>query len=233
MGLSVVPDKEGKGGYVVFTNRGEGADAKSHGTHIYRVDDLKKINPTFINNMVNGHANGTSHEEIMRQFHEVTDHQQPVHSIKQKSQKNDNCTIANVRANMHGILLCQEAQKQGKPVKNLSKNDRDNVKKEYKKFTSHMHGEKIHQLSDAIRQDPNNQDLRNLAVQYIIQHPGDNKKKYKDVLQTSLNETAAISNNKTVTQAFDHTKTKPQAREVKPVMQNPLRTSSKTPRRPH
>lgn len=192
MGLSIVPDQPpgSKGGYMVFTNRGEGSEPKNHGTQIYRIDDLSKINPEFINNMINGHSAGTPYDEIMHQVNDVAGNQPPVHSIKQKSQKNDNCTVANTRANIHGIMLCQKAIEENKPVQALSVSDHNTVKSDYKQFTEHMHEEKIDTLASALRNNPNDRDLRILAEEYIEQHPN-SKNRHKQTLQTALNSSAA------------------------------------------
>lgn len=190
MGLSVVPDTPpSKSGYMVFTNRGEGANPENHGTHIYRIDDLSKIDPNFINTMVNGHSAGASHTDIMEQVQAVAGNQPPVHVIKQKSQKNDNCTVANTRANIHGIMLCQNAVQQNKPIQALSANDHNKVKSKYKQFTEHMHKDKIDKLARALQNDPTNPDLRKLAQEYITQHPS-SKESHKQTLQNVLNSTA-------------------------------------------
>ncbi|RUR04591.1 Dot/Icm T4SS effector AnkD/LegA15 [Legionella sp. km772] len=108
MGLSVVPDgPDSKSGYLVFTNKGLGAKPGEEGTQIYRVSDLSKIDPNFVNTMMNGHSDGTSHEKIMGMISKVTDGAPPIHSIPQEAQKVDNCSVVNSQANVEGILLCQ------------------------------------------------------------------------------------------------------------------------------
>jgi hypothetical protein len=192
MGLSVVPDAPpSKSGYMVFTNRGEGANPENHGTHIYRIDDLSKIDPAFINNMVNGHSAGASHADIMEQVQAVAGNHPPMHVIKQKTQKNDNCTVANTRANIHGIMLCQKAVQEGKPVEALSAGEQKEVKKQYKRFTDHMHTDKISKLTRALQNNPTDPDLRKLAQEYITQHPN-SKESHKKTLQNALNSTAAL-----------------------------------------
>ncbi|QMT58962.1 Dot/Icm T4SS effector AnkD/LegA15 [Legionella sp. PC997] len=165
MGLSFVPvegnpDKT----YLVFTNRGEGAAGK-HGTQIYEVD-TKKITPDFINQVMSGHDNGKSHAQIMEHINQVTQGKDPVSIINQKPQKYDNCTIANTRANIHGVLLCQEANRKG-GFDHVTQEVRDEVKQTYKEFTSDMRDKKIQQLEKAIEKDPDNPDLKALAKGYL------------------------------------------------------------------
>ena len=114
MGLSIVPDGPGAtAGYLVFTNRGDGCTSGEYGTQIYRLDDLKKADPEFINCVMNGNSTGTSHADIMKMMGQVTNNNPPIHTIAQKPQKYGNCTIANPRANIRGILLCQKALTKG------------------------------------------------------------------------------------------------------------------------
>nr|WP_233590618.1 Dot/Icm T4SS effector AnkD/LegA15 [Legionella qingyii] len=165
MGLAFMPvegnpDKT----YLVFTNRGVGAAGK-YGTQIYEIDN-KNITPDFINNVMSGHDNGKSHAQIMESIKQVTQGKDPVCTIDQKPQKYDNCTIANTRANIHGILLCQEANRKG-GFEHVNQEVRDEVKQRYKDFTSDMRDKKIQQLEKALENDPENQDLKALAKGYL------------------------------------------------------------------
>ncbi len=171
MGLSVVPDDPpSKSGYMVVTNRGLGKSPSEEGTQIYRIDDLGKIDANFINASINGHANGASHAEIMAKIHEITENQPPIHAIKQKDQKSDNCTIANTRSNIHGILACQKAKEKGGFDK-LTEADLDSVKKDFKKFTKHMRQDKVDTLAQALQRNPQDHDLNKLAKTYLEGHP--------------------------------------------------------------
>ena len=171
MGLSVVPDgPNSKSGYLVFTNRGLGKKAGEEGTQIYRVDDLSKIDAKFVNTAMNGHAKGTSQAQIMGMIHGVTGGKPPVHSVVQSNQKQDNCSIANSRSNIHGILLCQKAKDKGGFDK-MTKQDFDAVKSEYKNYTNHMRADKVNELASALKKDPGNEDLNNLAKEYLKSHP--------------------------------------------------------------
>jgi hypothetical protein len=167
MGLSVVPDGPGsKSGYLVYTNRGLGADPKEYGTQIYRVDDLQKVNSSFINNMMNGFHNGTSHDAIQHQIAQVTGGKEPIHTIQQKGQKVDNCTIANSSSNVHGMLLCQQAVKKGGFDK-IDKSDINLARDEYKKFKADMKADKVNELVNAITKNPNDSDLINLGKGFL------------------------------------------------------------------
>ncbi len=168
MGLSVVPDGPGsKSGYLVFTNRGIGCEEA--GTQIYRINDLSKINGQFINTAMNGHSQQRSHAHMMGLLNQVTEGP-PIYTIKQKAQKHDNCSIANSRSNMQGILLCQKAiTKHG--FDNLSQQDINDVKTEYKNFTHAMRAEKVNELAMEIAKNPKDPDLINLAKEYLKQHP--------------------------------------------------------------
>lgn len=172
MGLSVVPDGPGPnaGGYVVFTNRGIGKVGDG-GTQIYRVDDLSKVDEKFINSAMNGHSNGTSRNQIMGQISAITGGKPPVHTVQQKDQKYDNCSIANTRSNIHGILICQKAKEKGVKVEQLGQNDLDSAKKDYKKFTGNMREDKVNELAKAIKDNPKDPDLSKAAQEYLKQHP--------------------------------------------------------------
>lgn len=169
MGLSIVPDKgDSNSGYMVFTNRGIGADVS--GTKIYRIDDLSKVDAKFINSMMNGHSDKLSHDAVMAKIAQVADNKPPIHMIEQQAQKRDNCTIANPRANIQGILLCQKAvEKNG--FANLDAQDHQEVKTSYKKFTSAMRSDKADELVSAMAKNPKDADLSNLAKEYLKQHP--------------------------------------------------------------
>ncbi|CAM4494384.1 MAG: hypothetical protein LEGION0403_FIIPPAGN_00502 [Legionella sp.] len=179
MGLSVVSDGPGsKSGYMVFTNRGVGAD--NPGTQIYRIDDLSKVDSKFINSMMNGHAKGQSHDAIMTQIHNVAGNKPPIHEIDQKGQKCENCTIANPRANIHGILLCQKAAEKG-GFDQLNAQDHQNAKIDYKKFSNGMRADKVDELVSAMAKNPKDEDLSNMAKEYLKQHAHKNSDAAKDI----------------------------------------------------
>lgn len=170
MGLSIVPDgPNSNAGYLVYTNRGVGSNPGNYGTHIYRINDLKKVDSSFINSVMNGLGEGASYEEMMRKIDKVTEGKAPVHSIEQGGQKNDNCTIANPRSNIHGIRLCQEAIAK-KGFDKLSEKDMASIKAEFKEYTTFMRTQKIHELAKALEKNPKDADLNNLAKEYINQH---------------------------------------------------------------
>lgn len=187
MGMSYVPDGPGsKSGYLVYTNRGLGANSNDYGTHIFRIDDSSKITPQFINNMMNGHSKGTAHGDIMSQIKTVAGNKEPIHHIKQKGQKNDNCTIANSRSNIEGILLCKKAIEVGGFDK-LTESDKESVKREYKEFTGHMRVEKVNELVKAIKENPHDKDLITLGNEYLKQHPNANPK-LREPLEIALKQ---------------------------------------------
>ncbi len=173
MGLSVVPDgPNSKSGYLVFTNRGLGKQPNDAGTQIYRVDDLSKVDAKFINSAMNGHSNGTSHKDIMGQIRDITGGKPPVHTIQQKDQKYDNCSVVNTKSNIHGILVCQQAIEKGVRVDQLGQQDLDTAKQKYKKFTNEMKEDKVNELAKALKNNPQDSDLNNIAKEYLKQHPG-------------------------------------------------------------
>ncbi|MFJ1267746.1 Dot/Icm T4SS effector AnkD/LegA15 [Legionella lytica] len=192
MGLSVVPDGPGsKSGYMVFTNRGTGAEGNP-GTQIYRIDDLSKVDSKFINSMMNGHAQGQSHGAIMKQIHDVAGNKPPIHQISQQGQKCDNCTIANPRSNVHGILLCQKALEKGGFDK-LDAQDHQNAKTDYKKFSNGMRADKVDELVAAIAKNPKDEDLSNMAKEYLkktAHKDGDEVNRIRDKLEGALSRTA-------------------------------------------
>ncbi|MGE4349431.1 MAG: hypothetical protein AB7D28_06675 [Candidatus Berkiella sp.] len=182
MALTIIPDGQG-GGYMAFTNRGLHAQPDSKGTDIYRISDLSKIDKDFVKSMMDGHNSGTSHEAIMAKIKSVADPKEPVQHIKQSAQKNDNCTVANPRANIEGILLCQKAIAEGKKVEDM---DPKAAQKEYKAFTQQMRAAKIDDLAQRIRSEPDNKDLKTLATRYIEQHPAEKNKEFRATLQSAL-----------------------------------------------
>jgi hypothetical protein len=201
MGCSVVPDgPNSKGGYITITNRGLGKNPGDEGTQIYRIDDLSKINSTFVNNMMNGHANGTPSSQVMAQIHKITGGKSPVHTIEQTDQKYDNCTVANNRANIHAILLCQKAISKG-GMDQLSQQDLDSVKSEYKKFTNHMRAEVVNDLANALKKNPEDPDLKNLAKSYLKSHPHA-APNLKEPLEKALSSNAQQEVSSTAQQVF-------------------------------
>lgn len=182
MGLSFVPvegnpDKT----YLVFTNRGIGSSGKP-GTQIYEVN-TKDVTPGFVNDMLNGHNNGQSHAQITEKIQGVTKGQDPIYVLDQKGQKYDNCTVANTRANIHGILLCQEANRKG-GFENVTQEVKDEVKGRYKEYTGDMRDKKIQKLERALQEQPDNPDLKALAKGYM-EKPNH---KHSDILQSAANE---------------------------------------------
>ncbi|MFA6303384.1 MAG: hypothetical protein WC627_09675 [Legionella sp.] len=195
MGLSVISDKEGKGGYVVFTNRGIGSDVTNQnmkppggaGTQIYRVDDLSQIAAKDIDVVIQGHHSGKSPEAVTAALNNITGGKTPVEVIVQKEQKNDNCTIANTRANVHGVLLCQQAIEKAKPVQQLDAAEKEAVKKEYKAFTTDMRQKKVEKLADALAKNPQDPDLNTLATTYIANQEQKRKEHPHDVREAVFN----------------------------------------------
>lgn len=182
MGLSFVPvegnpDKV----YLVFTNRGEGAKGK-YGTQIYEVDK-KDVNADFINGVMSGHDKGLSHGQVMEKIHQVTKGQPPISTIEQRAQKVDNCTIANTRSNIHGVLLCQEANRRG-GFANVTQEVRDDVKGRYKEFTSDMKDKCVQKLEKLIKSDPGNIDLKGLAKGFMDKP----NHKHSDILQAAVSD---------------------------------------------
>ncbi|MCW8398475.1 hypothetical protein OQJ26_06680 [Legionella sp. PATHC038] len=182
MGLSFVPvegnpDKT----YLVFTNRGEGAKGK-YGTQIYEVN-TKDVTPDFINNVMSGHDKGLSHGQVMAEIQKVTQGKEPISTITQKPQSYDNCTIANTRANIHGVLLCQEANRRG-GFENVTQDVKDEVKGRYKEFTSDMRDKTVQKLERGIQDNPDDPDLKALAKGFL-QKPNH---KHSDILQSAVAE---------------------------------------------
>ncbi|WP_115703503.1 Dot/Icm T4SS effector AnkD/LegA15 [Legionella sainthelensi] len=181
MGLSFAPvANDPNKTYLVFTNRGEGAEKSGKfGTQIYEVDK-RDITPEFINKMMSGHFKGHSHDDIMANIQRVTKGKEPVSHIQQSPQKYDNCSIANARSNIQGILLCQEANRKG----GFDKVNKDEVKERYKDFSDDMKSKKVQELAKAITKNPENSDLKALAQGYLDK-PGS---KFKHHLESAMSE---------------------------------------------
>ena len=191
-GLTVVPDgKDSKSGYVVFTNRGLGEDSKNHGTVIYKVDDLSKITPDRINKLMNGHSDGMSYRELKMNLAYMTEGKEPVHRIPQESQKVDNCTIANPRSNIHGVMLCQQAmRKQG--FDKLEMKDFHDVNSKYAKFSTQMLQNKTEELAKKIEENPTTNLYKTLAKKFVEQNP-DAPASVMEPLERALNDTKNVS----------------------------------------
>ncbi|CAM2813901.1 Dot/Icm secretion system substrate [Legionella steigerwaltii] len=182
MGLSFVPVEGNRDKtYLVFTNRGEGAKGK-YGTQIYEVD-TKDVTPDFINKVMSGHDQGLSHAQVMAEIHQVTKGKEPIYTIDQKKQSYDNCTIANTRANIHGVLLCQEANRRG-GFENVTPEVKAEVKGRYKQFTSDMRDKKVQKLEGLLQDHPSDPDLKALAKGFM-EKPNH---KHSDVLQAAVTE---------------------------------------------
>ncbi|RUR08900.1 Dot/Icm T4SS effector AnkD/LegA15 [Legionella septentrionalis] len=192
MALSVVPDKDGKSGYLTFTDCGGSVKPGEHGTKIYRIDDLSKITPQFINHMMSGHVKGYSHEQQMARLSEITGGKEPVHAISQKPQKYDNCSTHNCHVNVHGMLLCQKAIEKG-GFNNLTDADLQSTKAEYKNFSHDMRKQAVEQLSKALTAAPKDPDLIKLAKGYLEQHPNA-VSSLKEPLQKALANTEKLHN---------------------------------------
>ncbi|KTD14648.1 substrate of the Dot/Icm secretion system [Legionella gratiana] len=181
MGLSFAPVAgDPNKTYLIVTNRGEGAEKTGKfGTQIYEVDK-RDVTPEFINKMMNGHYKGQSHDEIMGRVAKVTKGKEPVYDIPQSQQKYDNCTVANSRSNIQGILACQEANRKG----GFDKVNKEEIKDRYKGFTDDMKSKKVQELGKALAKDPDNPDLKNLAQGYLDKPGG----KFKHHLETAMNK---------------------------------------------
>lgn len=189
MAMSIVPNEEG-GAYLVFTNRGLGA--QEFGTQIYNVDDINKLDANFLQTMVSGHNNGTPHDDIMERIKSVVNPKEPVQTIEQKGQKNDNCTIANPRANLEGVLLCQKAIQKKRNISELGADFKASVKGSYKSFTLNMRERKLKDLTQRLSQDPHNDDLKTLAREYLKQHPNRSEPQLQALVAASTNEPGSL-----------------------------------------
>lgn len=169
--------------HLVFTNRGVGKDPNASGTMIYEIKDKSLITPEFINKLANGVDRGTSHAEIMGAIASVV-RREPVCVIEQKDQKYDNCTVANPRSNLHGVLTVLNKRKTGQL-------DSSACRDQYKNFTGAMRDKKTDKLILALKQDPNNVDIRTLAHQYIQQHQNRGQN-HKDVNRISRLQEALV-----------------------------------------
>jgi hypothetical protein len=168
MGMTIVPDSPGSNtGYLVLTDRGKKSQG---GTQIYCVDNLKKIDATFVNELMCGHRNGLSHEDVRQKIQNVVSHQKPIYTVEQSMQKRDNCTIANTRSNVEGVLLCIKARDK-KGFEHVTEQDVTDNKIAYKKFNHDTKLDKVNELVSAITNNPNNEDVTYLAKSYLDQHP--------------------------------------------------------------
>lgn len=89
-------------GHLVLTNRGESGN-RDFGTQIYKIAHPEKVNAAFINTLLTGIQNNATPNDILNTLGTVVD-PNPVMQIAAKSQKYQNCTYANPKSNVEGIL---------------------------------------------------------------------------------------------------------------------------------
>lgn len=185
MGLSFAPVAgDPNKTYLIFTNRGEGAEKSGkYGTQIYEVDK-RDITPQFLNSMMSGHQKGLPHDQVMQQIHQVTKGKEPVCEVTQAKQRYDNCSVVNSRSNIHGMLLCQEANRKG----GFDKVNKEEVKERYKDFTEDMKSKKVQELGKALAKDPDNPDLKALAKGYIDDKPDSKHRHHLDSVMSQTRE---------------------------------------------
>ncbi len=198
MGCSVVSDKNGKGGYISITNRGMPASPKDHGTKIYRVDDLSKIDADFISTVMNGAAQSLSSDDMQKNINKVIgENAITVAEIPQASQRIDNCTICNPRSNIEGMMLAMKAVEKG-GMENVTQDEHSQIHTEYKEFTHEMKLNQVQELAKQIQMSPDNMDYQNLAKSYIEQHP-DAPSSLTEPLMAALQETNEVDSSQIAT----------------------------------
>lgn len=89
-------------GHLVLTNRGESGN-RDFGTQIYKIADPQKVNAAFINTLLTGIQNNATPQDILNAVGTVVD-PNPAMQIAAKAQKYQNCTYANPKSNVEGIL---------------------------------------------------------------------------------------------------------------------------------
>ncbi|MBT4963002.1 MAG: ankyrin repeat domain-containing protein [Francisellaceae bacterium] len=107
-GYSIVDD------YLVLTNRGMGCDAEP-GTKIYKITDPSLITKEYVSTIVNAHITDASMATIKSMILDIVGGTDaiPIVYIPQKHQKRGNCTSANKKSNLRGLMLVQAARKHG------------------------------------------------------------------------------------------------------------------------
>lgn len=203
MGLAYIPTSPGSSsGYLIYTNRGTGAHG-NYGTKIFHMDDSSQITAPFIHHMLCGLDDETPPETIWSEIAAITHQNPPIYQIHQSQQKRDNCSIANPRSNIQGILLCQKAIMAG-GFNQLSGDDIESVKNEYKLFTHTMRLEFVDELANELVNNPSDHDLKTLVMKYLEQHPVTDyyfREQLRDALDQAIKH-APITQNQSILSAF-------------------------------
>lgn len=151
-------------GYLVVSDR-QTRPGHTPGTKIYKITNPSAYSPEVIETLITGMGKAKSKEEVMGSLLCGVD-PAPVYSIHQKAQKMANCTIANPKSAIEGVLFVQE-------LRGASGAHIDRVRKEahlrYKEFTKDLRRTTVQDLIGDILDNPADDDLRGLAVAYINQ----------------------------------------------------------------
>ena len=165
MGLSVISDKDGKSGYLAFTNRGFGAMPHEYGTKLFKIDDLSKLDVSAIETVMSMHGD-KSYGEVMQALGKLTGNAAPVHFIAQPPQTMDDCTVVNPSSNIQGMLIAMKALETGKePAKVNTQSAQFNA------FDCAVKTRYATELATQLQQNPQDQDLQNLAKAYAQKYP--------------------------------------------------------------
>ncbi|MGD9592186.1 MAG: hypothetical protein AB7V32_06665, partial [Candidatus Berkiella sp.] len=131
-------------GYLMVCNRGEHGDQKN-GIKIYKINDKDKIDSKWILSM----ANCTSYDEHKKLLQQVINPDAPLIKLPVKGQKHGNCTLANSRSSVAGMLFMLKAKEKG-GVENLNSHEIANLRKEcmseYKKFSEYTRQKTFYNL---------------------------------------------------------------------------------------
>ncbi|MBT6207993.1 MAG: hypothetical protein HOI53_08180, partial [Francisellaceae bacterium] len=135
LGVSVVD------GYLVVTNR-RNEPGSVPGTKIYKITEPSKYSPEIINTLIGGAGNSIPEEDVLKALYAGVN-PVPVLEIRQKGQKHDNCTVANPKSSIAGVLFVQHAREYGgveKVLKSTSLKDKvlKQSHEEYKIFTKEL-----------------------------------------------------------------------------------------------
>lgn len=165
MGLSIIGDKEGKTGYLAFTNRGFGAMPNEFGTKLFKIDDLSKLDVRAIETVMSMHGD-KSYEEIMQALAKLTAQKAPIHFIAQPPQTMDDCTVVNPSSNIQGMLIAMQALEADKAPSEINSHS---IK--FNEFERTIKTRYVNELATELQQNPQDQDIQNLAKAYAQKYP--------------------------------------------------------------
>lgn len=161
-------------GYLVVSDR-QNRPGYTPGTYIYKITDPSAYTPEVVDKIINGVGRATPKAEVLEALYSGVNRDEPVHAIAQKGQKVSNCTIANTKSVIAGVLLVQELRTRGGIEAGIQDEVKLHSHTRYKSFTKDFRRTTVNELIDELRRSPTDRDLVGMAVTYINSRYTDKK----------------------------------------------------------